>query len=238
MVQRDTMQRAGLKGLVGGDARMRRARGAVRAWDDPRVLDVWAPDGAGRRALTQWLESGSDGAEVEIGFGRGRFLSAWAAAHPRRHFVGFEVRTRWCRELLGRLDAASLDNVRIAQCDARPVLAELVPPSSLAAVHAHFPDPWWKRRHHKRRLFAPAFVAVLHRVLRPGGAVWFRTDVPEWAEAACTVFEASGRFAVERIDPRALPPTHRQLRCERVGLPVAAYRFVALEPTALEDPHP
>jgi tRNA (guanine-N7-)-methyltransferase len=98
---------------------------------------------------------------VEIGFGMGQATAAIAAARPDVDFLGIEVHPPGVGALLQRIDEAALTNVRIVQHDAVEVLESMVAPVSLAGVHVFFPDPWPKKRHHKRRLIQPPFVRLL-----------------------------------------------------------------------------
>jgi tRNA (guanine-N7-)-methyltransferase len=117
--------------------------------------------------------------ELEIGSGKGAFLIAHARAHPQRNFVAIENQPRWARWIAERLRRAPLANVRVVCADASVVIANFVRDSSVAAYHVLFPDPWWKRRHHKRRLVKSALAVHLFRTLEPGGVVHVATDVGE-----------------------------------------------------------
>jgi tRNA (guanine-N7-)-methyltransferase len=119
---------------------------------------------------------------VEIGFGMGSATAAIAAAAPERDFIGIEVHPPGVGALLQRIDAAGLGNVRIVQHDAVEVLESMIAPASLAAIHIFFPDPWPKKRHHKRRLMQPAFVGLLASRLAPGATLHCATDWLPYAE--------------------------------------------------------
>jgi tRNA (guanine-N7-)-methyltransferase len=118
--------------------------------------------------------------EIEIGFGKGQFLVTAGQAHPETNYVGVEVLRALQLYAATRLAKRNLANVRVACADARRFLRERVTPGSVAAVHVYFPDPWWKKRHHKRRVWTPEFAADCVRVLRPGGRLHVATDVPEY----------------------------------------------------------
>lgn len=118
--------------------------------------------------------------EVEIGFGKGLFLLLAAQARPNVNFVGVEIARKYQLFAATRMAKRGLTNVRLAKADARSFLSDHVASASAEAVHVYFPDPWWKKRHHKRRLMTPEFADECARVLRPGGRLLFATDVEEY----------------------------------------------------------
>jgi tRNA (guanine-N7-)-methyltransferase len=118
--------------------------------------------------------------EVEIGTGKGRFLLAQAAARPGVDFLGIEWSLKYLRVTKERAARGDLRNVRLFRADARHVLQALVPDRSVDRVHVYCPDPWPKKRHHKRRLFSPATLGHIARVLVPGGYLDLSTDVREY----------------------------------------------------------
>lgn len=119
--------------------------------------------------------------ELEVGFGKGLFLVTAAQAHPEINFVGVEIVRKYQLFTATRLAKRGLDNVRVACADVRLFLPRCVAEASLQAIHVYFPDPWWKKRHHKRRVFTAEFVAECARVLRPGGQLYAVTDVEDYA---------------------------------------------------------
>jgi tRNA (guanine-N7-)-methyltransferase len=118
--------------------------------------------------------------EIEVGFGKGLFLVTAGQVHPETNYVGIEVLRALQLYAATRLAKRHLTNVRVACTDARRFLHESVPPASVRAVHVYFPDPWWKKRHHKRRVWTPEFAGNCVRALRPGGKLHVATDVPEY----------------------------------------------------------
>ncbi len=116
---------------------------------------------------------------IEIGPGRGEFLLAQARAHPERNLFGIERSAARASAIERRLEAARLPNARIVNGDATCIMG-LLPDACVATYYVQFPDPWWKRRHHRRRLFTAAWVATLRRTLEPGGTIELVTDVAEY----------------------------------------------------------
>jgi len=127
---------------------------------------------------------------LEIGFGMGDATAQIAAALPGTDFVGIEVHAPGVGALLKRIGEMGLTNLRLVQHDAVEVLESMIPPRSLAGVHLYFPDPWHKKRHHKRRLVQPAFVALLVSRLAPGGYLHCATDWQPYAEQMLEVLSA------------------------------------------------
>ncbi len=132
---------------------------------------------------------------LEIGFGAGEALLEFAAAHPEIDCLGVEVHRPGVGRLLLGAEAASLRNLRVICHDAVEVLQHQLTPSSLALVHIFFPDPWPKKRHHKRRLIQPPFVELLAKVIEPGGTLRLATDWEPYAQHMREVIDASAVFA-------------------------------------------
>ena len=156
---------------------------------------------------------------VEIGFGAGDALIALAGSEPERDFLGIEVYPPGVGRLLAGCHEAGLANVRVAMADALDVLERWLAPSSVEEVLIWFPDPWPKKRHHKRRLVQPWFATLVHRVLEPGGTLHLATDWEPYAESMLEVLDAhpgfSNRAAPDRFMPRS--PRRRETRFERRG---------------------
>ncbi len=127
---------------------------------------------------------------LEIGFGMGDGLAAAAAASPARDFLGVEVYEPGIGRLLGELERRGLENVRVVREDAMALLEDGLPAGSIAEVWLFFPDPWPKKRHHKRRLVQPAFAERVRAVLEPGGRLRLATDCADYARHMLAVLEA------------------------------------------------
>jgi tRNA (guanine-N7-)-methyltransferase len=127
---------------------------------------------------------------LEIGFGMGDATAAIAQSLPGTDFIGVEVHTPGVGALLKRIGEMGLANLRLIQHDAVEVLEHMIAPDSLAGVHVFFPDPWHKKRHHKRRLIQPAFVSLLASRLRAGAYVHCATDWQPYAEQMLEVLSA------------------------------------------------
>lgn len=121
--------------------------------------------------------------EVEVGTGKGLFLSQASQQWPTRRFLGIEISPRYARFAAARLAGQQSVNARVLDGDGVRFFREFLETGSVRAVHVYFPDPWWKRRHRKRRVMHGAFLQDIERVLRPEGILYFRTDVEEYFRA-------------------------------------------------------
>jgi len=124
---------------------------------------------------------------VEVGFGMGDATAQIAADRPEQGFLGIEVFEAGVGKLLSQIERRELCNVRIVVHDAREVLTSMIPDGSLAGVHIFFPDPWPKKRHHKRRLIQPSFARLVAEKLRPGAYLYVVTDWEDYAEQILAV---------------------------------------------------
>jgi tRNA (guanine-N7-)-methyltransferase len=121
--------------------------------------------------------------EVEVGSGKGLFLHAAAMATPGHNFLGIEIATKYARFAAAKLAKSKLTNAIMVHGDAHRLFGELFPDASLVAIHVYFPDPWWKKRHHKRRVMNEWFVQQIERTLIADGSLHFWTDVRERYDA-------------------------------------------------------
>ncbi len=160
---------------------------------------------------------------LEIGFGMGQSLVAMAAAAPESNFIGIEVHSPGVGKLLHSMGEKGVDNIRVYCHDAVEILHDCVPDASLDTVQIFFPDPWHKKRHHKRRLIQPPLVAQVIRKLKPGGTLHLATDWENYAEQMMEVLSAaeglSNTCAAGEFAPRPdfRPLTKFELRGERLG---------------------
>jgi len=157
---------------------------------------------------------------LEIGFGAGDAMLEIAAADPGTNFVGAEVHRPGIGRLLLGVESRDLRNVRVAPGDAVLLLRDRIPPDSLDRVMLFFPDPWHKKRHHKRRIVQPEFMTLIASRLRPGGVFHAATDWEAYAEHMLEVLEASpdlvNRAGAGRYAER--PAYRPETRFERRGL--------------------
>lgn len=170
--------------------------------------------------------------EVEVGSGKGLFLTSAAAAMPERDFVGIELAGKYARFAAARLLKRGLTNACVIEGDGPRVFSERLPDASLAAVHVYFPDPWWKARHKKRRLMTAAFLGNVERTLAEGGRLHFWTDVREYFETTLELVHSSTRLAGP-FDVPERPPEHDldyrtnfERRTRLAGEPVYRAEFV------------
>ena len=155
---------------------------------------------------------------LEIGFGMGETTAKIAAARPNDNFLGVEVFNAGVGAMLKRIDETGLQNIRIIQHDAVEVVRDMIAPDSLAGVHIYFPDPWPKKRHHKRRLIQPPFVQLLASRIAPGGYFHCATDWENYAEQMLEVLSGEPLLqnTCEAYAPR--PDYRPQTKFETRGL--------------------
>jgi tRNA (guanine-N7-)-methyltransferase len=164
--------------------------------------------------------------EVELGVGKGRFLLERAAARPDLALIGVE-RARIYLELAAqRVERAGIANVRLLHTTAEDLLFRCLAPGAAAAIHFYFPDPWPKRRHHKRRFFRPENVGRIAEVLAPGGILRVKTDHPGYAAVIRELLDAEPRL-VEEDDLESafagIPVTHYEIKYSRESRVVSRF---------------
>jgi len=168
---------------------------------------------------------------VEIGFGNGDSLVAQAAASPGKDFIGIEVHDPGIGHCLIKAQEAGISNLRLIAHDAIEVLDEQIPEASLERINLYFPDPWPKKRHHKRRIVQPRFLDLCERLLEAGGAIHIATDWANYAEHIDGIFAADTRFTcTERRehdgdDPLERPMTKFEKRGLREGNRIHDWKF-------------
>ena len=148
----------------------------------------------GRLDLARVFDNGRD-VELEVGVGKGRFLLLAASAKPATNFLGIEYVHACVEKTVDRLGKRNLSNVRVVHAEALSFIAERIPDASIAAVHVYFPDPWPKKRHHKRRFIRPAVLDELARIMATGAPLRVVTDHAEYAEVIRDLVPGHGAFA-------------------------------------------
>jgi tRNA (guanine-N7-)-methyltransferase len=162
---------------------------------------------------------------LEIGCGIGDFIVQRAAQQPQINFLVIDIFNQGCLKTCRRIDGAGLDNVLVARAEARFLLGTYGRPASLAAVYINCPDPWPKKRHHRRRLLGSEFLQLLHHCLQPAGELYFSTDFAPYAEAVKALLAGLPGWENCLEAPWALslpdyPSSKYQLRFLEQGLPV------------------
>lgn len=215
------LHRRGIKSYVLRAGRMTQAqtRGLDEVW--PR-LGLTLADGRQDLAILFGREAPR---VVEIGFGMGASLLEQAETHPDTDFIGIEVHAPGVGKLLDEVDKRGLTNLRIYREDALAVLEQCLPEASLDTLQLFFPDPWPKKKHHKRRIVQPAFVELVRTRLKIDGTFHLATDWEAYAEWMAEVMDAAEGFAntadaetspyVPR--PAFRPLTKFEVRGERLG---------------------
>jgi len=180
--------------------------------------------------FSEWLKRDRP-IELEVGSGKGLFLTNAAKRFPDRRFVGLELAAKYALECQARVEKIGMPNAKFFACDAVAVLDQDVADNSLDAIHVYFPDPWWKSRHKKRRVLNEKSLVNIERKLKPSGALHFWTDVLDYYEGTLELIDQvtklKGPFFVSQ------PPaahdmdylTHFERRTRRNGLPVYRSRF-------------
>jgi tRNA (guanine-N7-)-methyltransferase len=157
---------------------------------------------------------------LEIGSGMGETTIAIAKAHPETDFIAVEVHGPGVGSLLNAIEKERLENLRVIRHDALDVLEQMIADGSLAALHLFFPDPWPKKRHHKRRLVQPGFASLAAAKLREGGILHAATDWPDYAEWMDEVFRNEPLLEPATRGFTARPVTKFESRGRRLGHPV------------------
>lgn len=220
------------RGLIGGDPRQRPNSHLLPPWgiNQPffRTLaldDTRGQNGAQLRAAL----ASARRVEVEIGYGRGDFLLDRATRHPETLFLGYETKIKATRLCLARVGRLGIDNLWLSDDDCRFSLPRLLPDSRVDMIHILFPDPWWKDQHRVKRLFSPPFVDLLAAKLRPGGLLFFKSDVAEYGTMVCELVESHPAFGAHNptlaLQIGDYVPTHREFWCLQRQHAVYAYYF-------------
>ena len=167
--------------------------------------------------------------EIEVGSGKGLFLDNASAEFPDHNYLGIEVARRYARYTAARLARGQRTNARVLEGDAEQFLEA----DQVHAVHVYFPDPWWKKRHHKRRVMNDRFLRNVQRVLAPAGRLHFWTDVQDYYErtleriAAVTSLQGPEQVCEHPVTHDLDYRTHFERRTRLQNLPVYRAEFVA-----------
>ncbi|MFC1462943.1 tRNA (guanosine(46)-N7)-methyltransferase TrmB, partial [Verrucomicrobiota bacterium] len=140
--------------------------------------------------------------EVDVGCGKGRFILSRAVSHPDASYLGIDRLLARLRIVDKRIQRRGLDNVRLLRIEASYAIEHLLPPASVTTFYVQFPDPWPKRRHHRRRLFSPPILDAIHRTLVTGGKIHLVTDHTQYFEVINEIFTSDPRFnQTETFEP-------------------------------------
>ncbi|NOX63529.1 MAG: hypothetical protein GXP42_16520 [Chloroflexi bacterium] len=220
------------KGLIGGDPKRRPHRPPLPPEPAP-AFRLFGSSAEHLERLEAFLAAAP--LEVEIGSGGGEFILDWAARHPERHFLAFEVKWKAMRRIVERAQRLGLTNLWVSDDDARYDLPRLLWPASVEVFHILFPDPWWKPKHQPRRIFVPPFLDVLAILLKPGGVLRVATDVPGYADYIRDLVENHPDFQTHNPALAArfasAAATARQAFCDEIDRPYA-YFYFQKSPTA------
>jgi tRNA (guanine-N7-)-methyltransferase len=175
--------------------------------------------------------------EIEVGMGKGLFLLNSALARRETNFFGIEIARKYQLFATARFAVRHLKNVKTVCADARWVLRQFVPSGSVAAVHVYFPDPWWKARHKKRRVFTPGFAAAAANAIELGGRLHIASDVEEYFGTMTEIVRATSAFREIRSETNSASleeagyQTNFERKARQKGTPIwrAEFERIAAE---------
>ncbi len=171
--------------------------------------------------------------EIEVGSGKGLFMATASQANPHHNFLGIEIVAKYAAHSAGRLVKANVDNAMMVSGNAEPLFSQRIDANSLEAIHVYFPDPWWKKRHRKRRVLNETSIPNFSRCLRAGGRLHFWTDVLEYFEQTVELiaeiapelgvpFPEEESEGTHHLDFR----THFERRSRQHNIPVYRIRYL------------
>lgn len=168
--------------------------------------------------------------EVDLGCGRGTYAWRRACGFPQVNVVTLDVRKKWIQRIREQARRQALSNLRAIRCDVTQDLGLLFRPGTISGFTSHHPDPWWKKRHRKRRMIRPEIINELASLLVPSGWVYLQTDVPDLAEEIRAGFDAHPSFRA--MDAARFQATHlgglrshREQKCLEKGIPVVRLAY-------------
>ncbi|NCF79442.1 MAG: tRNA (guanosine(46)-N7)-methyltransferase TrmB [Alphaproteobacteria bacterium] len=195
------------------------------------MLPRLTPDLAADNVPADWFAKKCDDYVLEIGFGGGEHLAARALANPQSGFIGCEPFLNGVAKLVALVADEGRDNIAIYQNDARTIL-DALPDAALGAVYLLYPDPWPKKRHHKRRFVSAENLSAIHRVLRPGGVFFLASDIADYIDWSLIQIGAHGGFAWTadkaddwRVQPSDWPGTRYEAKALAAGRRPAYLHF-------------
>ncbi len=173
----------------------------------PPDLSPWFQTLHDIRGMIDWpLFFGNDHpVEIDVGSGRGLFLVTAGEENPHINYLGIELDYREGRRAARRLKKRDLSNVRVIGGDVQTAFIKHVPPASVDAVHVYFPDPWWKRKHRRRRVFTDEFADLAARILKPGSVLHSWTDVEEYFGVISGLMDHHAKFTALEPPPEREP---------------------------------
>ncbi len=176
---------------------------------------------------------------VDVGCGKGRFLLARAAKHPEINYLGIERLLLRIRKIDKKARRRGLANIRLLRIEANYALEWLLPPACAAIVYVFFPDPWPKRRHHRRRLFNAHFLDVLHSRMKAGAELHVATDHLPYFDEIHALLEEDSRFdPIEVFEPSEDEKTDFELVFVTQGAPIGRCSYRRNGPAVADDPRP
>lgn len=202
------------------------ARKFILPFDRP---DRKKPDPEKKPALISFSDTfgNSNGIEVEVGFGTGRFLIPHAQRHPNINILGLEITRKMIEHVANQISTNKLTNAAVVHCDARLFMQDHIPKNSIDRVHVYFPDPWIKKRHIKRRVINQAFLETAFQVLKPQGKLNLFTDHLDYFDYFLEQKSLFGRFS-DDVDPGDYTPTSYETKWVRQGRTI--YRAILKKP--------
>ena len=171
--------------------------------------------------------------EIEIGSGKGLFITTACQANPEHNFLGIEIASKYASHAAAKLTRLGVSNAMMVAGNAEPLLKDRIEPGTIEAIHVYFPDPWWKKRHRKRRVVNETSIQHVSRALRAGGRFHFWTDVLDYFELTIEMIAVHAAELGVPIPEEEIAATHDldyrthfERRSRQHGIPVYRVRYV------------